>query len=87
MSGDRRWLGHGTMAILTVHGCGFYAMWLWDHEWLRGLVWDRNGTNMLAGKRGGAPACLLHYQPAVPVVYPKTYSAHELHFLASIAVS
>ena len=46
----RRWLGHGTMAILTVHGCGFYALWLWEHEWLRGLAWDRNGTNMLAGQ-------------------------------------
>lgn len=44
-----RWLGHGTMAILTVHGCGFYALWLWEHNWLRGLIWDRNGTNMLAG--------------------------------------
>lgn len=45
-----RWLGHGTMAILTVHGCGFYLLWLVEHDWLRGLVWDRNGTNMLAGE-------------------------------------
>jgi hypothetical protein len=51
----RRWLGHGTMAILTVHGCGFYFIWLWQHEWLRGLVWDRNGTNMLAGEGWSLP--------------------------------
>ncbi len=44
------------MAILTVHGCGFYALWLWEHNWLRGLIWDRNGTNMLAGEEG-PPAC------------------------------
>ncbi len=29
-----RWLGHGTMWILSVHGCGFYALWLWEHDWL-----------------------------------------------------
>ena len=59
----RRWLGHGTMAILTVHGCGFYFIWLWQHEWLRGLVWDRNGTNMLAGEAAFFPRLLPLFFP------------------------
>lgn len=56
-----RWLGHGTMWILSVHGCGFYALWLWEHDWLRGLVWDRNGTNMLAGTLSWLSGCALWF--------------------------
>jgi hypothetical protein len=56
-----RWLGYGTMWILTVHGCGFYGVWLWDHDWLRGLVWDRNGTNMLAGTLSWLSGCALWF--------------------------
>ena len=22
-----RWLGHGTMWLLSLHGCGYYALW------------------------------------------------------------
>ncbi len=56
-----RWLGHGTMWILSVHGCGFYALWLWEHDWLAGLVWDRNGTNMLAGTLSWLCGCALWF--------------------------
>ena len=45
----RRWLGHGTMALLTLHGWGFWALWLWEGEYIRGFYWDSHGTNMLAG--------------------------------------
>lgn len=49
------------MWILSVHGCGFYAVWLWEHDWLRGLVWDRNGTNMLAGTLSWLCGCALWF--------------------------
>ncbi len=49
------------MWILSVHGCGFYALWLWEHDWLRGLVWDRNGTNMLAGTLSWLSGCALWF--------------------------
>lgn len=44
-----------------MHGCGFYALWLWEHDWLRGLVWDRTGTNMLAGTLSWLSGCALWF--------------------------
>ena len=44
-----RWLGHGTMWVLTLHGWGFYLFWLLQHEWLEGLAFEKYGTNMLSG--------------------------------------
>ena len=44
-----RWLGHGTMVIVTLHGWGFWALWLWEGKPMRALIWDPHGTNMLAG--------------------------------------
>lgn len=44
-----RWLGHGTMVILTIHGWGFWALWLWEGTPMRALTWDPHGSNMLAG--------------------------------------
>ena len=38
-----RWVGHGTMVLLTLHGFGFYGVWLYTAEYTRGLVWDRTG--------------------------------------------
>lgn len=38
-----RWVGHGTMVLLTLHGFGFYGIWLFTGEYTRGLVWDRTG--------------------------------------------
>ena len=37
------------MAILTIHGWGYWALWLWEGVYLRGLYWDPYGTNMLSG--------------------------------------
>ena len=37
------------MLVLTLHGWGFWAAWVWEGEYGRGLVWDSHGTNMLAG--------------------------------------
>ena len=39
-----RWIGHGTMLIITLHGFGFYGVWLFTGEYTRGLVWDRTGA-------------------------------------------
>ena len=44
-----RWLGHGTMVLLTLHGWGFWALWIWQGEPARGIGWQPQGTNMLAG--------------------------------------
>ena len=44
-----RWLGHGTMVLITLHGWGFWALWLWQGGFARALTWDPYGTNMLAG--------------------------------------
>ena len=44
-----RWLGHGTVAILTLHGWGYWALWLWEGIYPRGLYWDPYGSNMLSG--------------------------------------
>ncbi len=35
--------------LLTLHGWGFWALWLWEGEYIRGFYWDAHGTNMLAG--------------------------------------
>ena len=40
-----RWVGHGTMVLLTLHGFGFYGVWLYTAEYTRGLVWDRTGEH------------------------------------------
>lgn len=37
------------MVLLTLHGWGFWAVWLWEGEPTRALIWDPYGTNMLAG--------------------------------------
>ena len=37
------------MLLLTLHGWGFWALWLWEGEPTRGLGWQPQGTNMLAG--------------------------------------
>ena len=42
-----RWIGHGTMLIITLHGFGFYGVWLFTGEYTRGLVWDRTGAKPL----------------------------------------
>ncbi|CAL8470322.1 g9864 [Coccomyxa elongata] len=79
-----RWLGHGTMWILSVHGCGFYALWLWEHDWLRGLVWDRNGTNMLAGTLSWLSGCALWFTSLEYVrrnYFELFYKTHILGFL------
>ena len=44
-----RWLGHGVVAVLTIHGWGFWALWLWEGTYSRGLIWDPYGSNMLSG--------------------------------------
>ena len=44
-----RWLGHGTVAILTLHGWGYWTLWLWEGIYPRGLYWDPYGSNMLSG--------------------------------------
>lgn len=31
------------MVLLTLHGFGFYGIWLLTGEYTRGLVWDRTG--------------------------------------------
>ncbi|CAL5218771.1 g490 [Coccomyxa viridis] len=54
-----RWVGHGTMVLLTLHGFGFYGVWLYTAEYTRGLVWDRTGTNMLAGTISWLGGCAL----------------------------
>ena len=32
------------MLIITLHGFGFYGVWLFTGEYTRGLVWDRTGA-------------------------------------------
>ena len=44
-----RGLGHGTMVLRTLHGWGFWALWIWQGEPARGIGWQPQGTNMLAG--------------------------------------
>ena len=33
------------MLIITLHGFGFYGVWLFTGEYTRGLVWDRTGAH------------------------------------------
>ena len=33
------------MVLLTLHGFGFYGVWLYTAEYTRGLVWDRTGEH------------------------------------------
>ena len=35
--------------MLTIHGWGYWALWLWEGSYPRGLKWDPYGTNMLSG--------------------------------------
>ena len=35
--------------MLTIHGWGYWALWLWEGIYPRGLKWDPYGTNMLSG--------------------------------------
>ena len=44
-----RWIGNWLMILLTLHGWCFWASWLWEGIYIRGLYWDTYGSNMLAG--------------------------------------
>ena len=47
------------VAILTIHGWGYWALWLWEGIYPRGLYWDAYGSNMLSGALSwGAGAAL-----------------------------
>ena len=37
------------VAILTIHGWGYWALWLWEGIYPRGTYWDPYGSNMLSG--------------------------------------
>ena len=63
-----RWVGHGTMVLLTLHGFGFYGIWLYTAEYTRGLVWDRTGERSpCEGSLQGSAAC--PHQPVAPVLH------------------
>ncbi|KAK9845990.1 hypothetical protein WJX81_007894 [Elliptochloris bilobata] len=79
-----RWLGHGTMWLLTLHGWGYYALWISEADWLRGLQWDRNGTNMLAGTLSWLAGCALWVTSLAWVrrnYFELFYRTHILGFL------
>ena len=56
-----RWLGHGTVAVLTLHGWGYWALWLWEGIYPRGLYWDAYGSNMLSGGLSWAAGAALWF--------------------------
>ena len=77
----RRWVGHGTMVLLTLHGFGFYGVWLYTAEYTRGLVWDRTGEDSPVDNRhilkSQSRAC------ALTSVRPMTHMMSSEHDSAS----
>ena len=51
------------MLIITLHGFGFYGVWLFTGEYTRGLVWDRTGA----------------HQPLILPRHPLQVEASSLH--------
>ena len=59
-----RWLGHGTMILLTLHGWGFWALWLWEGEYIRGFFWDSYGALSHSSLRDLSPWHGSHVMPS-----------------------
>ena len=55
----RRWLGHGTMLVASLHALGYCVKWLTQGEWTAGLTWNAASTNVLAGVIAWLCGCAL----------------------------
>ena len=55
----RRWLGHGTMLVVSLHALGYCVKWLAQGAWTAGLTWNAASTNVLAGVIAWLCGCAL----------------------------
>ena len=68
------------VAILTIHGWGYWALWLWEGIYPRGLYWDAYGSNMLSGALSwGAGAAL--WFTSLSFIRRKYFEVHQIWLL------
>lgn len=70
-----RWLGHGTMLIISLHGLGYYVVWLDQGNWTGGLSWNASNTNLLAGTLAWLCGCIL-WASSITWVRRNFYEVH-----------
>ena len=74
-SGLYRWLGHGTMLTISLHGLGYYVVWLDQGNWTGGLSWNASNTNLLAGTIAWLCGCIL-WASSITWVRRNFYEVH-----------
>ena len=71
--------------IVSLHGLGYYVVWLDQGNWTGGLSWNASNTNLLAGTIAWLCGCIL-WASSITWVRRNFYEVHSL-LLLSLATS
>ena len=64
------------MLIISLHGLGYYVVWLDQGNWTGGLSWNASNTNLLAGTLAWLCGCAL-WASSITWVRRNFYEVHS----------